>query len=229
MMSFKALFKLLDQKCIFCGDVCKDFNTSPSCQRCFEELKIWGESCIKCGKKMPSSGICGECLNEKSPFDFLYHIYHYEGKAKELINFYKFKGAWYLANLFSLKILKIIKELPENFRNAPLTFVPAHPYRIFTRNYQPVEYLTKVLCKNYNKTFLTALKKVQMKKPQTSLPKEKREKNVKGTFKTRNILLPEYLILLDDIYTTGSTLKECAKTLKKSGVKGIAGITLARV
>lgn len=228
MMFSKTFFKLFPQNCIFCGEVCRDFKTSPSCLNCFNSLENWGESCTKCGKKMVSSGICGECLESQIPFDFLFHLYSYEGKARALINLYKFKGAWWMAEIFALKIYKIIENLPGDFKEAPLTFVPAHPYRILTRNYHPVEYLARTLCKNYQIKLIPALKKTHLKRPQTSLKKKDREKNVKGTFKVIAKDIPENIIIIDDIYTTGSTLMECAKILKKAGVKTLAGITLAR-
>jgi len=228
MMIFKTLFKLFPQNCIFCGEVSNIFEISPICQSCFKSMELWGESCIKCGKKLPKSDICGECLKNESIFDFLFHIYSYEGKAKEMINLYKFKGAWYLAEVFSIKIFEILKNLGENYKNAPITFVPPHPYRILSRNYNPVEYTTKVFCQKFDKQFFPTLKKFKLKKPQTSLSKKEREKNVKGTFKVIKEKLPENIIIIDDIYTTGATISECAKVLKKKGVKGIAGITLAR-
>lgn len=228
MMLSRILFQLFPQRCIFCGNICKDYLTSPSCLKCFNSLESWGESCMKCGKKIPSSGICGECLKSQTPFDFLFHLYSYEGNAKILINLYKFKGAWYLAEPFAIKIYEVLKKIPGDFNGAPLTFVPHHPYRVFTRNYHPVELLTRTVCKKFKIKLVPTLRKNAFKKPQTSLKKKEREKNVKGTFKIIEKNLPENLIIFDDIYTTGSTLGECAKTLKKAGVVKLAGITLAR-
>lgn len=228
MMILKLFLKYLPQSCMFCGKSCDNFDLSPVCSNCFPSLEKWGKSCTKCGKKMESLGICGDCLRKGGLFDFLFHIYSYEGRAKEIINLYKFKGAWYFSKIFSIKIMEIIKNLPENFQKAPITYVPAHPYRIFKRNYHPVEYLVKVLCDLYNKESFLCLKKIKWKKPQTSLSKLEREKNVKGTFKIIKKDFPKSLILIDDIYTTGATLKECAKVLRKAGAENISAITLAR-
>lgn len=228
MMVSEIFLRIFPKNCQFCDKNCDDFDISPICSNCFKKLEIWGESCLKCGKKMQNSGICGDCLSAGSSFEFLLHIYSYEGKAKEVINLYKFKGAWYLAKAFSIKIMETIKILPENFQSSPITYVPAHPYRIFKRNYHPVEHLVKVFCKLYNKEKLSVLKKVKWRKPQTSLSKKMREINVKNTFKITKNDLPERLILIDDIYTTGATFFECAKVLKKEGVSKIVGITLAR-
>ncbi len=227
-MFSKIIFKIFTQNCIFCNEKTNNFYTSPVCKKCFNSLEIWGNSCIKCGKRVENVKICGECLDNNGFFDYLFHLYSYEGKAKEIINLYKFKGAWYFAEVFSEKIYEILKSIEEEYKFAPITFVPAHPYRIFTRNYNPVEYLTKKFCKKYNKIFLATLKKFKFKKPQTSLNKKEREKNVKGTFKLIEKELPEKIIIIDDIYTTGATLTECAKVLKKAGVQNVTGITLAR-
>lgn len=225
----KVFLKLFPQKCIFCGENCMDFKTSPVCFKCLNSLEYWGECCIKCGKKMSSYEICGECLKKEEIFDFLIHIYSYEGKAKEIINLFKFKGFYYFADFFSNKIFEFLKKLPEEYQDAPFCFVPHHPYRIFSRNYNPVEFIVKFLCKKFKIVFFNSLKKAKIKRPQTNLSKEIREKNVKGTFKFKGKFCPEKVIIFDDVYTTGATLKECAEVLRKAGVKFIAGLTLARV
>jgi len=75
------------------------------------------------------------------------------------------------------------------------------------------------------------LKRTKFTLTQTGLDKKEREKNIKGVFKVTSdeAVDGQNIILVDDVYTTGSTLNECAKTLRKAGAKEIAALTLARV
>jgi len=75
------------------------------------------------------------------------------------------------------------------------------------------------------------LKRTKFTLTQTGLDKKEREKNIKGVFKVSRdeAVDGQNIILVDDVYTTGSTLNECAKTLRKAGAKEIAALTLARV
>ncbi len=224
----EVFFKYFQGECIFCKGENTNFDISPICDNCFNSIEVWGKACFKCGKRQIGEGLCGECLKDNNIFDYLYHIYSYEGKSKEVLNLYKFKGAWYLSKPFSIKILEFMENLPFEFKETPITYVPSHPWRIFTRNYNPVKFLLKNLKIYGNVEIIDLLKKIKIKKPQTSLKREKRLKNVKNTFKLKNLSIPKKVILFDDIYTTGSTLFECARVLKKGGVKNILGLTLAR-
>jgi ComF family protein len=65
-------------------------------------------------------------------------------------------------------------------------------------------------------------------KSQTRLSKEKRKRNIKGSFDVKKDLKDEKIILVDDVFTTGSTVKECAKVLKEKGAKSITVLTLSK-
>ncbi len=79
--------------------------------------------------------------------------------------------------------------------------------------------------------FAGALRRIRNTIPQVQLDHSEREKNVRGAFAVRNPeeIMDKRFLLVDDVFTTGATVNECAKVLKKSGAKEIIVLTLARV
>jgi ComF family protein len=123
-------------------------------------------------------------------------------------------------------------------KDTKITFVPPHQkiekkiridlQNIYENNHS--EEIAKILAKltPKDKEVVSTLTKQKKTKKQSQLTKEERLENVKGAFKNKSKEIPENLILVDDIFTTGATMRECAKTLKKEGVKKVWGFTLAR-
>jgi ComF family protein len=101
--------------------------------------------------------------------------------------------------------------------------VPLHPERFRIRGYNQAELLAKELSFRLGIPSLNVLVREKPTKPQFKLKREERMKNVIGVFtvskKLKTKVKGANIILIDDITTTGSTLRECAKILKKSGVK----------
>lgn len=133
-------------------------------------------------------------------------------------------------NIFD--ILEQLK-LEENFNYPVLTFVPSHFFRKVKRTYDQNEVVLKYFKKMGGENFVEVektLKKVKHTKPQNRmLNKKEREENVKGIFKVLDVesVKGRNVVLLDDIYTTGSTLKEAEKVLKKAKVRKVFFITIA--
>ncbi len=119
-----------------------------------------------------------------------------------------------------------------------ITFVPAHKKKtkklridlqnIYENNHS--EELAKILARIIpeKKEVISTLKKKKETKKQSQLTRKERLKNVKKAFKVKKREIPQNLVLVDDIFTTGATMRECGKTLKKEGVKNVWGFTLAR-
>lgn len=113
-----------------------------------------------------------------------------------------------------------------------ITAVPLYKSRECKRGYNQAELLAKELSKKLNIQFVAnVLMREKQTKLQFELKKEERKKNVLDAFclnsKFNNKLSGVKIILVDDITTTGSTLQECEKILKKSGVEKVLGVTLA--
>jgi predicted amidophosphoribosyltransferase len=109
--------------------------------------------------------------------------------------------------------------------------VPLEKKKLKQRGFNQAEEIGKELSKFLKISLLNnVLAKIKETPPQVDLSDEERKENIKGVFIVRNgdLIKNRKILLVDDIYTTGSTLEECAKVLKKAGAKEIIGIVVAR-
>jgi len=110
--------------------------------------------------------------------------------------------------------------------------VPLHPKREKIRGFNQAQIIAKELAK-YKGIELLEKKLIRVKNipPQTSLEASERKKNVRGAFAVKNgeSLKGKIILLVDDVYTTGATIKECSLALKKAGAREVRAITLAQV
>jgi len=109
--------------------------------------------------------------------------------------------------------------------------VPIHPKKLKERGFNQAEILAEELAKLKGiKLEKKALVKIKNTLPQTRLMAEERAANVKGTFqiKSKERIKGKIILLIDDVYTTGSTLRECSLTLLKGGAKEVRAVTVAQ-
>jgi len=98
------------------------------------------------------------------------------------------------------------------------------------RGFNQSEIIAKELAKKSKARLLSLLEKVFDTKSQTELTKERRSQNLKDSFAVnKNIKEIEQVLLVDDFFTTGATMRECCKVLKKAGIEKVWGFTLARI
>jgi competence protein ComFC len=192
--------------------------------------------CLGCGKE--GRYICEDCelfLSEvENNIPFLTSCWEYEGIIKKAINKIKFAGAHHLVNeLVEKASKKISLDLPEGIC---LTYVPMFKKEEKARGFNLASLIAFQLVNVFNLDkrksvkIMPLLEKIKDNRKQIGLKLEERIKNVKGVFRFSPKIkdIPEKVLLVDDIYTTGATMKECIKVLKKSGVKDVWGFTLAR-
>ena len=116
------------------------------------------------------------------------------------------------------------------FQNAILVPIPLHKQRQNWRGFNQSSLLAKEISKKFNLTCVeSALIRIENTTPQAHLGKEERLQNIRGKFAVKEpfSLINKQIVLIDDVWTTGSTMKECAKVLKKAGAKEVWGWTLA--
>lgn len=133
----------------------------------------------------------------------------------------------YWGRYHPLVIDNIARERGENWC---VTAVPLHSKRQNWRGFNQSALLGGILARKIGIPYADCIKKTRHTSAQVGLDSEKRRKNVKDAFQVmKNIEVREKnILLIDDVWTTGSTMKECAKVLKKAGAKTIWGITIAR-
>lgn len=194
--------------------------------------------CDKPTRLLPDlkSGKCPRCQDKK--ISGLYFALPYKEKAltKKLIYQFKYqpylKGlAETLASILIEHFIKTDKNTDEIWQNAILIPVPLDKKKLKIRGYNQSEELANELSKVLQIPVISDnLTKIKSTKPQMELSKEQREKNLEGAFMVKNpsAIAQDKVFLVDDVYTTGSTMQECAKVLKSSGAKSVWGICLTR-
>jgi ComF family protein len=107
--------------------------------------------------------------------------------------------------------------------------VPLHRKRQWNRTFNQAEILAQGIAKLWGVPVWKALRKMKVTHPQSSLSGTVRRMNLRNTFEFRGSSRnAKSVLLVDDVVTTGSTLNECARTLKQNGVKRVYGVTIAR-
>jgi competence protein ComFC len=224
----------------FC-EICKTFLEKPGekvlCQSCRDKIKPEAalSYCLCCGRFFEGAGephLCLDCLEKTPPFSKHRSCVRYDGIIKEIIHLYKYRGfevlGQYLGD-FAGQALSAEEDLWLGVD--AIIPVPLHPAREKERGFNQAQVLALRLSKMKNLGVLEKrLVRVRNISPQTSLKAEARARNVHGAFQVRK---PEEIegkivLLVDDVYTTGSTLCECSLVLIKAGAKEVRAVTVAQ-
>lgn len=215
-------------KCISCEKITYHF---PLCSKCLVQLdNIAGmeNRCSKCGKELISEkNICMDCRNDENVLknvDFVFPLYQYKLWKKELLFQWKIKENRSLSKYFAKKIAQIHNLY---FNKIPIVPVPPRPGKIKKNGWDQIQELCNYLEYYHNIRIQHVLKRINIDE-QKSLNRKERLEHIEKAYiiKNNKIKLPEEIVLLDDISTTGATLESCGKILKNYGVKKIYGITL---
>ncbi len=201
-----------------CG-ICGKLNQNFLCQKCENGLKNQSEFKIE------------EFSNQEKNFQKLLYIFKYGENIRKTILKYKFNEKAYLYKTFVNFLLK-----NENFfefikKYDKIVPVPISKKRYKERGYNQSYLIAKEIAKNTNiELENNCLFKVKNITEQSKLNKEEREMNIQGVYilKNKERLFSKNVILLDDIYTTGSTVNECCRILKQANPKSIGVFTIAK-
>jgi len=217
------------------------------CEDCKATLEISEYDYCLCNKRpmlIPPNqkfGKCNKCSSKK--LSGLYFALSYKEKSltRKLIHQFKYKPytknlAKTLASLLIEHFIITGKNTDEIWNNGILVPVPLDKNKLKIRDYNQSEELAKELSKVLKIPVISdILIKTKPTAPQMELKKEEREKNLLDAFAIKNCgspALPQFLdkkiFLVDDVYTTGSTMEECASVLRNAGAKSVWGICIAR-
>ncbi|MBI5058014.1 MAG: ComF family protein [Nitrospirae bacterium] len=219
---------LFPETCPVCQNRAQDHVTAPICSDCWQEVSPYkGPLCRRCGKPLVSgeSATCGECIQDEPAFVYARSFGLYEGALKKAINLLKFYGIKRLSKPLSDIITQI--KLPHVDAVIP---VPLHEKRLRQREFNQSALLAKYLAESLGTdVVVNCLVKIRDTRPQVGLSSQERRKNLSKAFdiKQRELINGKNIMLVDDVVTTGATVRECSKVLKKAGAKNIYAITLA--
>ena len=219
---------LFPETCPICRNPCLNHKTAPICDDCWQSIRRYdGPLCRKCGTPLVSddSIICGECLKQDPAFEFARSFGIYNDTLRKGINLLKYHGKKRLSRPLSALLIKA--GLPDADTVIP---VPLHHKRLRKREFNQSALISKYIAEELKSELtLDCLVKVRDTLPQVGLKYKARVKNIKGAFKVSNreLIKDRKIILVDDVVTTGATIRECSNTLKKAGAGGIYVISLA--
>ena len=191
-----------------------------------------GKSCNRCKRSKNLNGLYCATSYDNFIVKKLINQFKYEPYLKELS---KPLSSLIIAHLINLNKFTPLdnKHLTEfkEFSNFLVISVPLHKKKLKQRGFNQAEELAKELSKNLKiPVICNVLVKIKQTPSQVELMKEEREKNIKGAFSCQNpeLINRREILLVDDVFTTGSTLEECARVLKDAGAKEVWGIVVAR-
>jgi len=226
---------LYPRRCVLCHSLCS--STKPHdidlCPDCHAELPWIEQACFQCGIPLHNAQNkqrCGQCMQKTPAYDHVISVCHYQNPLVWLIQQMKFKKKPAIANLLGHVMARQLKQQKISLPDAIIP-VPLHYKRQLQRSFNQSEEIAKVIAKQLFCSLDTQyLERHLPSKQQSGLDAKKRKKNVKGIFRIKNKQRNHYthVALVDDVMSTGSTVNEIARTLKKNGVKKIDVWVLAR-
>jgi ComF family protein len=191
--------------------------------------------CLCCGRFFEGSvepHLCQDCLEKRPHFTYHRSYGRYKGKLKDAILLYKYRRFQILGGNFARLISRRLGKEENIWWKADVIIpVPLHPKRQKKRGFNQAQVIAAELARIKGiKLEEGALVKVKNVLPQTFLEIEERGKNVSGAFRVvdKERIKGKIVILVDDVYTTGSTIKECSMVLKEAGSKEVRALTLAQ-
>ena len=204
------------------------------CPGCGEEVRGKGALCDPCRRGIWHPRAFQPCSLDCPHLDGLFFLLDYAGGIQKALQMAKFREREdllpRLAEEWSQGVRREKKfswQLPPSVKLA-VTGIPTDPERRKQRGYDLPEEIFRPWCREAGYRLETLLVRNRATRPQYGLTSEERKKNIQGCFTLgRQEDLPDIVLLCDDICTTGSTLEEAAKTLKRGGVAHVYGLALA--
>lgn len=223
-------------RCLFCGRIIDDLKHIPACSSCLADLIFFSSpKCPKCGIGFSTTEgpdhLCARCLNDELHFTLARALGPYAGLMADLITRFKYQGATYLGHPLGM-LLATYKDADFSLANIDMLLpVPLHPRRLRERGFNQSLLLARVISRVHKIPLdFKTLERFRYTQPQTQLSGSERETNIRGAFRVRpnHLLTGKNILLIDDVFTSGATVEECALVLKKAGARHVYVLTLAR-
>ncbi|MGQ9583927.1 MAG: double zinc ribbon domain-containing protein [Anaerolineae bacterium] len=199
------------------------------CPQCREAL-AWLEPplCTQCGIPLRDGSLCRACANHPLPYLHIRSAVFFEGAARQAVHRLKYVGRAALAAALAQVMLEAWER--EHVLVQAVVPVPLHPERLRERGYNQAEVLARQLARLTSLPLVEAgLRRTRNTPPQVGLSMLERQRNVEGAFWCQERQFEgQTVLLVDDVCTTGSTLRAAAQALHQGGAVEIWALTLAR-
>jgi ComF family protein len=228
---------LLPSRCVYCHSSVGDSPAPHFCSSCWNDFDILsGALCPSCGRPFESpealnhspSFLCSACRKTPPLFDQALSIGYFEGPLREAVHQLKYRpcrslgkplGEWMAGRLRPLSAIDCVMPVPlhrKRLRERGFNQALLLAHQVGTRHGIPLVY--------------DNLQRIRPTRPQVELNGEDRVANVAGAFGLRRpeLVRDRHVLLIDDVFTTGATMNECAAVLKKAEAGQVTACTLAR-
>jgi glyceraldehyde 3-phosphate dehydrogenase len=231
-----ALDLVFPALCPVCGVALGAGRRDPLCGACWHSIeRIAHPGCLRCGaapfdpEAEATSGTCGSCREVAPAFDYARSAAQYRGPLREALHAFKFRGKRALSRVLGDLVVEVWgASLSEDV--AALVPVPLSRDRARERGYNQAELLAaRVGARLDIPVQVRWLRRVRATMPQSDLTAAERRVNVRGAFAGAPAVAGRHVIVIDDVFTTGATVEECARVLRAAGAVRVGVLTVARI
>lgn len=207
------------------------------CSACMEQFEpISDPICRVCGRRMAGeeTEICFDCSFIPSEERICNRsVVAYSDWVKQIMQIYKYRGKESLATPLGLWMAEVVAEQYQNQKFSLITFVPLHEDRLKERGFNQAERLARMIGKQLGLPVWSTLARAKPTSSQSQRRRQERLRALTNVFqladkKDQAYIKNKQILLIDDVYTTGTTLRECAKPLRQAGAAHVCSVTFAR-
>jgi ComF family protein len=220
---------LCAQDCLLCG---RGSGGQILCRACADDLpRLPASRCRRCALPIPSAPAgecCGRCLRHPPHYDRTLAVFSYGFPMDRLIQSFKYGHRLALAAFLGGELAAQIVQVVD----APVDLVvplPLHPSRLRERGFNQALELARPVARSLGRPLdVRVCRRIRPTPAQAGLPWKERKKNMRAAFDCTRGISGQRILLVDDVMTTGASLDECARTLKKHGAAEVTLLVAAR-
>jgi ComF family protein len=231
------LFNLVfPDECRLCERPLENFSRIPVCPMCLGLPRGLEAQFLCRGCRTPfvdhypldEEDLCEACRENSVNFDAVYAFGSYEGPLRKLVHLFKYGKVESLAGPLSRLL---VRAMPENGRFDVMIAMPMHWRKRWERGFNQAELLARPVAKRFGMKLSNNLRRKRYTKSQAGLSEIERRENLKNSFSVKRPeeMAGKRVLLIDDVFTTGETLRSAAAALKSAGAAQVCALTLARV
>lgn len=228
-------------RCQMCGNKAEaaDLNLN-ICAGCWRGVRAIGDVvCFRCGLPIEAEAAadlaptyyCAGCRTARLPYAFMRSLYRYEPPLREMIHAFKFEGMINIGEELGKRMATWVATLSDFETAEVIVPVPLHPMRRIERGFNQSRILARRVSEKTGIPLLRrGIVRTRNTPPQSKLAHEERLRSLKGAFDVprQAMVSKKTVLLIDDVSTTEATVRECARTLRRSGAARVIVLTLAR-